>query len=393
MRIVHTSDWHAGRSWKGVDRLPELEAVLDGLARFIERERVDLLLMTGDVFDTTAPPPQAEEVVFRFFKRVGLLGVRSIVIAGNHDHPERLEAWGQLAELVGVTTVGHPRAASQGGVIEVSARSGETAVVAALPFAPTRQLVDAAALVGDEQSAIHRYADGMAVLSRELCQAFRPDAVNLLCAHTHHVGARLSGSERRVHIGDGWAANRSSLPDTAHYVALGHIHRPQAVEAPAPTRYAGSPLQLDFGEAGEDKSFVLIDASPGRPVHTELVPYEGGTPLVHVQASLQTLDAMASELVRGGWLRVTLPARQADPDIARVVRKMLPNAVVIDVERPEEREERAREALATTQANQPEALAPRVAYQRYHEAAHGHLPDAEIMRLFDELIHEASEDS
>src|SRR5690242_10442697 len=98
MRVVHTSDWHAGRTWKGIDRTDELAAVLDDLASFLERERIELLLVSGDVFDNGAPVAKAEKVVFGFFKRVGRAGTKSIVIAGNHDSPARVEAWGMLAE-------------------------------------------------------------------------------------------------------------------------------------------------------------------------------------------------------------------------------------------------------------------------------------------------------
>jgi exonuclease SbcD len=89
MLIVHTSDWHAGRLWKGIDRLCELEAVLENLGDFIERELVDLLLMSGDVFDNRGPSAAAERAVFRFFRRVGMAGTKTAVIAGNHDDPER----------------------------------------------------------------------------------------------------------------------------------------------------------------------------------------------------------------------------------------------------------------------------------------------------------------
>ena len=108
MRIVHTSDWHAGRVWKGLRRLDELGRVLEHLGDFLEREKIDLLLMSGDVFDSGAPNPEAEKLVFSFFKRTGQAGVPSVVIAGNHDSPKRLQAWGTLAELVNVHVVGVP---------------------------------------------------------------------------------------------------------------------------------------------------------------------------------------------------------------------------------------------------------------------------------------------
>src|SRR5690349_3151394 len=98
MRIVHTSDWHAGRMWKSIRRLDELEAVLDGMADYLAREQIDLLLMSGDVFDNGAPVAEAERLVFRFLRRVGEIGLRTVLIAGNHDSPARLQAWGGLAE-------------------------------------------------------------------------------------------------------------------------------------------------------------------------------------------------------------------------------------------------------------------------------------------------------
>src|SRR5579863_7585202 len=99
MRIVHTSDWHAGRLWKSLRRLDELEAALASLAEFVEIEHADLVLVSGDIFDNGTPIADAERLVFAFLKRMGAAGVKTIVIAGNHDSPARLQAWGSLAEL------------------------------------------------------------------------------------------------------------------------------------------------------------------------------------------------------------------------------------------------------------------------------------------------------
>jgi DNA repair protein SbcD/Mre11 len=153
MRIVHTSDWHAGQLWKSRNRLGELEAILDDLGDFIEHERVDLLLVSGDIFDVGAPSAEAEQVVFRFFRRIGRAGNKTVAIAGNHDSAVRMEAWGTLAALADVRAMGHPRAADRGGVITISSRSGERAVVAAVPWAPVRNIVSALEIVTDENGA------------------------------------------------------------------------------------------------------------------------------------------------------------------------------------------------------------------------------------------------
>jgi exonuclease SbcD len=385
MLIVHTSDWHAGRLWKGIDRLDELEAVLANLGDFIERESPDLLVMTGDVFDTRGPSAAAERAVFHFFRRVGRAGTKTVVIAGNHDDPLRLDAWGTLAELVDVSMVSRPRRADQGGVVEHEARSGQRAVIAAVPFAKPSDLVSAAQIAEGDTQAHQRYAEGMRGMIGHLTTRFRPDAVNLLLAHTHLDAAVLAGSERRVHLGEEWAATAQVLPSTAHYVGLGHIHRPQRIEAaPSPTCYAGSPLQLDFGEIGEQKTFVVVTAEPGRPARIEHVPYEGGKSLHDIRKTLPELEQEAERLGALGWLRVMVPLDAPDIDLNRKVRQLLGTAVVsVDYELPE-RSER-------TPIPHRAGIGPAELFGLYRQAEYGTPPEADLTLAFNQLLHEAEE--
>jgi len=113
MKIVHTSDWHIGRRWKGIQRFDELEAVLDHLAAFIEEQWIDLVLHSGDVFESRNPPAEAEQLVNRFLVRVGRSGAQILVIAGNHDDALRLDARSLLTEFVNVQILGRPRPASR----------------------------------------------------------------------------------------------------------------------------------------------------------------------------------------------------------------------------------------------------------------------------------------
>jgi exonuclease SbcD len=378
MRIVHTSDWHAGRLWKNVNRLPELGAVLDNLADFVVRERIDLLLMSGDVFDGTGPSADAERMVFSFLRRIGSAGVQSVVIAGNHDHPARLEAWGTLAELVGVRSLGLPRRRDDGGLIEIKTRDGERAQVAAVPFASLGRLVSAVDMTADASVAAQKYADGMQRILEHLAAGFRPDAVRLIVAHTHLANAVLAGSERKVHVGDEWAMTPQAIPDTAQYVALGHIHRHQKIEAPAPAFYAGSPLQLDFGEVGETKQFLVLEVTPQLPARVEGVPYEGGVPLMDVGGTLEEIEREADRYRSAGHLRVkvVLPAR--DPDIARKVRQLLPNAVVVNAVVP-------RDEQTIVADHPPAGASPRELYASYHFKEHRREPGAELLAAFDDL--------
>lgn len=380
MRILHTSDWHAGRLWKGMDRLSELVACFDQMAAFVRREQVDVVLVSGDVFDTGSPPAAAERAVFGFLREVGDAGAKSVVIAGNHDSADRVDAWGVLTELVGVRAVGRPRSISKGGLIRIDVpRSGETAMVAALPFASPGRLMSALDRVAEETRSRLRYATALRGLVEHLCGGFQAGAVNVLMAHTHLDGATFSGSERKVHLGDAWAARAEAIPAEASYVALGHIHRPQRVEAArAPTEYAGSPMQLDFGEEGETKSFVVVDVTPGLPAKVERIPYEGGRPLRSVRATLEQLEAESEALREAGWLRVTVPLETPDPDVAGRVRRLLPNVVSVMVDLPV--------ADEVADPTRPEAGAsPAELYRAYHRRAHGRAPDDTLVAAFEAL--------
>jgi len=387
MRIVHTSDWHAGRIWKSRSRLDELQTILEHLGNFIERERIDLVLMSGDVFDSASPGADAERAVSTFFKRLGRAGVPSVVVAGNHDNPMRLEAWGMLAEFVGVRTLGLPKRRSEGGLLEIPTRSGQMACIAAVPFAPVGRIVEALTLAHDETLARQQYAEAMARILAHLAEGFRADAVNLVVGHSHIAGARPTGSERVVTLGDDWAATAQSMPTTAQYVALGHIHRPQRIEAAgAHTEYAGSPMQLDFGEVGEQKTFAVIEVVPGRPPKVERVPYEGGVALGDWQGGWAALESAVESLRGFGYLRVRVTLDAPMSDLNRVVRQMLPNAVVVDAVLPVRDEVRAATATAA-------AVSPIERFRAFYEERHQRPPQEETIALFNELYARAEAES
>lgn len=190
-------------------------------------------------------------------------------------------------------------------------------------------------------------------------------------------------SERRVHIGEDWAASPEALPSTASYVALGHLHKPQKVAVRVPAYYAGSLLQLDFGEAGEEKTFNVVTASPGKRAAVERMPYQGGLPLIDVRAGLAELESTVDQY-RRGWVRVTVPLAAPDPDLNRKVRQLLPNALVVRAELPEveEPEERPVEA----------GLPPVGHYAAYHFRVHERAADLAALDTFQDLYDRAAGD-
>jgi exonuclease SbcD len=184
MRILHTADWHLGKVLKGRERTPEIQQALQELLQLVRSERIELVLVAGDLFDRSVVSSEAEAAAFEFFVGLRESGVPALVIAGNHDSRERLEALAPLLSLTGATVFGNLRFAEQGGVVEARG-----ARVALLPFLSERRLVKASDLLqGDSAEWKKTYGLGMSLILRNLAQGFG-GSLNLLVAHLTVEGA------------------------------------------------------------------------------------------------------------------------------------------------------------------------------------------------------------
>ena len=333
MRFLHTADWHVGRTMRGRSRADEHVAVLAELAGIAAAHEVDAVLVCGDLFDTAAPTPEAEQVVYRGLLDLAATGATVVVLAGNHDNDRRLQAVQPLLAL-GRVVVRPTFAGPDEAVVEVPSLDGsESMLVAALPFLSQRYVVKADHLMrGEAADAAATYEARYRQLLDWLTGAFRPDTVNVVAAHTFVKGSDAAGSERAAHLAEAYGVGATAFPASCHYVALGHLHRPQAVAGPCPIRYPGSPLQLDFGEAGEAKSAVVVDASPGRPATIQVVPLVSGRPLVELAGTLAELEGFAAGgLDDRAFLKVRV-REKLRVGLADEVRTLFPGAVDVVVE-------------------------------------------------------------
>jgi exonuclease SbcD len=334
VKILHTSDWHVGKQLRGMSRLDEHRAVLAEIAGIARAEQVDIVLVTGDLFESAAPPPDAQRVVWEALLALRDACPQVIAIGGNHDNQHAFDAWAPVFRAAGITVLGHAARGDAGGVVECTTGAGESAVIALVPFVSQRFAVRAEQLLGlDMAQSTGLYAERMRLLIDTLCRAFRPDAVNVLAAHCYVRGAKLGGGERDAQVANEYGIEGVQLPVGAHYVALGHLHRAQRIEAPAPAWYAGSPIQVDFGEERDVKHVLLVDAAPGTPARVETRALRSAWTLRTLEGTLDEVRALAPE-VGDAWLRVVLhePTRAG---LADEVRALLPRAVDVRVERPE----------------------------------------------------------
>ena len=379
MRFLHTADWHVGRTIRGRSRADEHTAVLAELAGIAREHEVDAVLVCGDVFDTAAPSPESEQIVYRALLDLASTGARVIVLAGNHDSDRRLQAVQPLLELGAVVTrpvFAEPEAA----VVEVPSRNGrEVMVVAPLPFLSQRWIVKASELMGgDASTSVQLYEERYRQLTNWMCSRFRDDAVNVVAAHAFVHGADASGSERAAHLTSAYGVPSTVFPVAAHYVALGHLHRPQEIPGPCPIRYSGSPLALDFGEAGQQKVAVVVDAVAGTPARVTEVPLTSGRPLRVVKGTLAELRSLT--VADDDFVRVHV-REKLRVGLADEVRALFPNVVDVVLEAPaggrkgervvDSRTERSAHALFATYLQEND------------------VDDPALVALFDELYDEA----
>ena len=354
MKLLHTSDWHLGKVLKGTSRLEEQAAVLGSLVRLTAGERVDVVLVAGDVYESAAPPPEAQALAWRTLLALADTGAQVVVVAGNHDNAAQFEAVRPLAASAGITVLGRPRRPGDGGVLDLRAADGSHLRLAALPFVSQRFVVRAADLM-DQDGAQHAgsYAERCRMVLRHLCAGFGPETVNVVVAHAMVRGGRLGGGEREAQTIEDYWIDATAFPPTAQYVALGHLHRTQQLPGPAPLWYSGSPIQVDFGEQDDDKHVLLVEVHPGRPARVEPVRLDG-------VRRLRTVDGTVAELRR----------------LADEVRAVLPNALEIRLAAPVDGPFGAR---PTRQGRTPHELFSSYLQERRIE-------DPRVERLFAELL-------
>ena len=329
MRFLHTGDWHVGKTLRGRSRADEHRAVLAEIADIADDREVDAVLVAGDLFDTTAPGPESEEIVYEILLR--LARERTVIaIAGNHDNPNRFHAVRPLLGLGNLIALPRVARPGDGGVVEVSTPSGKRARIALLPFVSQRGIVKAEALMTkDADEHAGAYAERLATVLSQLSGEADPSAVNLVLAHAMVHGGTMGGGERSAHTVFQYSIPTAAFPADYHYVALGHLHRAQQLRDQPPICYSGSPLQLDFGETEDAKSVTIVEAEPGQPARVEQVPLSAGRRLRRISGSMATLEESADSA--GDDFLLVEVQESPRAGLADDVRDLLPNAVEVRI--------------------------------------------------------------
>ena len=339
MRVLHTSDWHIGKKLGRFDRTEEYREVLAEVADIANREKVDLVVNSGDVFDRPVPSMEDLSLGMESLIRLTDNGRRPVVaIAGNHDSSAMFEVLAPLLAPRNVHLVGWIKDPKKGGVLNLETPGGR-AVVSCFPFLREGYTFH---VWEPSDKRYSKYADRLKNISHGLSEhagkVAGADAVTILVAHFLVGGAKVHGhgaprGERGLHMGEAYSATSQAIPTGPQYVAMGHIHAPQPVpHAPVAAEYAGSLLEMDFGEAGETKRVVIVDVQPGLPAGVQSVELEGGRRLLRPEGTWAEIKETPG--VYESYLDLTVKTEGPEPGLADRAREEFEYMVKVKADYP-----------------------------------------------------------
>lgn len=368
MRFLHTADWHIGRVYHGLSLLEDQAYLLDQFVGLVQKTKPDAVLIAGDIYDRSVPPAEAVRLLDETLTRI-VIGEKTkvILIAGNHDGPDRLGFGSQLLANAGLIVRGVPGADVEPVILTDD--HGEVAIYP-LPYAEpalVRQILEA-----EEISDHHA---GLAAQMNRLRDKHLPERRAIVVAHAFVQGGLVSESERSLSVG-GTGSVGADVFAGIHYVALGHLHRPQTVGAPH-IHYSGSLMKYSFNEADQPKGISLVELDATGNVSIERIKLTPRRDLRILEGNLQDLIAAgANDPGREDYVMARLTDSGALLDAMSRLRAAYPNALTI------ERIEPTGITNGLDTAHDHRKVGIQDLFSRFYEDMTGQPPDDESMQLF-----------
>jgi exonuclease SbcD len=324
MKFIHTSDWHLGRLFYGVHLTEDQAHVLEQLMALIKDAKAEALLVSGDIYDRAVPPPDAVKLLDEVLSRI-VKGLKTpvILIAGNHDSPDRLGFGSQLLAGVGLYVQGS--LSTETSPVVIHDEAGPLCIYA-IPYAEP-------ALVRQQlaREDIHDHEAAMRALVERVRLVHPPGARSILMTHAFVAGGEESESERPLSVGGASTVNADCF-EGFHYVALGHLHRPQSAGSET-VNYSGSLLKYSFSETAHTKSVSLVEMDAEGRCTVERIPLTPRRDVRRIEGALaDILNGPQAGESREDYVMVTLLDKGAILDAMGQIREVYPNA--LHIERP-----------------------------------------------------------
>ena len=273
MKILHTSDWHIGKQLHKYDLADDLQLFFDWMIAYIKTEAIDVLLVSGDVFDQANPSQAAFKQYYDVLRQLVQLDCKLIITGGNHDSAAVLNAPKELLNAFDITVIGGATETLSQLFIEVDVQ-GERLVVAAVPFLKDRDIRKSVA--GETYATkIEQIKAGLQTYFSAVNNHYTSNYSNaffVVMGHLFVQGSAVSESERDIQIGNQAGISAAMFQGVPNYVALGHIHKPQAVSEEDYIHYCGSPVSLSFSEKEDQKQVNVLTIKNNRLENLEIVP-------------------------------------------------------------------------------------------------------------------------
>ena len=275
MKILHTADWHIGKKLHKHDLYADFELFVEWLVECIKTHKIDLVLVSGDVFDLANPSHEAKKQYYQTLLQLKSLKVQLIITGGNHDSPSMLNAPQHLLKEMDIHVVGGmPKNASE-ALIPIHNQNNEIElVVAAIPYLRNADL-QGLDLAENYQERLERLKQGVAFHFKQLANIAKEKTPTIPCIAMGHLfakGVSTSESERDIQIGNQAGVEANHFDAYYKYIALGHIHQPQQVKSTIPIYYSGSPIQLSFSERKDQKRVLIIDTEKDFKIESLSIP-------------------------------------------------------------------------------------------------------------------------
>ena len=297
MKILHTADWHIGKKLHKHDLIEDFDQFVAWLDEKITELQVDLLLVSGDVFDLANPSSEIRSQYYRTLLRLRGLNCKIILTGGNHDSPAMLNAPKEILNELDISVVGGMPETVAETLVPVKNGAGETElVVAAIPFLRDANLRSAndGDSYDDRMQAIRTGIEGIFKEAAALCAEKHSGVPAIAMGHLFAAGMETSESERDIQIGNLASFEAERFGSYFSYVALGHIHKPQRVNAALPVFYSGSPLPLSFSEQADAKRILYIDTTKG--FIPESIPVPTFRKLIKISGDISSIRAKLNNL-------------------------------------------------------------------------------------------------
>lgn len=273
MKILHTSDWHLGKTLEGYSRIEEQKLFINELEQICNNEKIDLIIIAGDIYDTINPSSEAEKLFYYSVKLLSNGGKRPIIIiSGNHDSPNRIVSSKPLADEFGIILIGTPKSIikkgnykyfsitdSKEGFFEIEMNNEKLAVIY-MPYPNEKNLNEIISEDIDENKFQKSYSEKIKDIFNKLSVNFKKETINIIVGHFYITGGNTSNSERNIQLGGSYAVESTVFPNNTQYAAMGHLHRPQRIKNDSVNiYYSGSPIEYSKSEINYPKCVYVLD--------------------------------------------------------------------------------------------------------------------------------------